>query len=173
MAGKRKRVHPNAVQFTVVSCPRALDFYKEKLGFKLVDCFPNRDKPIWATMVRDGQAVVLYELPSLVEAREQGFDHEDIELLKQDARAFARGTPGAGVVYHVQVKNVDALARRLKQKRVRLLTTPKSRGSHRREVQVADLDGYRLVFFTPDAPQSPASTPAPAGGPPPETPADS
>jgi uncharacterized glyoxalase superfamily protein PhnB len=150
MARKRK-VNPNAVHLTVVSVPRAIKFYKEKLGFRLTRCFPDKDKPMWASMVLAGQAVMLGELPSLAEARQFGLDHDEIELLKQDARAFARGTVGAGAAYYLQVADVDVYAARLRKKRVRLLTQPKSQFYGIRDFQVADQEGYRLVFFSPVA----------------------
>lgn len=154
MARKRK-VNPNAVHLTVVSLPRAIKFYKEKLGFRIADCFPDRDKPMWARMVFAGQVVMLGELPSLAEARQFGFDHDEIELLKQDARAFARGSVGAGAAYYLQVADVDVYAARLRRKRVRLLTQPKSQFYGIRDFQVADQEGYRLVFFSPVAVSAP------------------
>jgi uncharacterized glyoxalase superfamily protein PhnB len=150
---KRKQRHPNAIQLTVASVPRAVRFYEEKLGFKMVESFPP-EKPVWANVVLDGQSLMLGELPSLQEARALGMDQEEIELLKQDARAFARGTPGVGAAYYVQVADVDAFARRLKKRRVKPLLPPKTQFYGIRDVQLVDLDGYRLVFY------SPASRPA-------------
>lgn len=144
---KPKQVHPNAIHLTVANVPRSVAFYVDKLGFKVLECFPNADKPVWASLARDRQSVMLGELPSLAEAKQFGMDAVEIDLLKQDARALARGTPGVGASYYVQVKDVDRLAKRLKQKRVRILTPPKTQFYGIRDVQIADLDGYRLVFY--------------------------
>ena len=151
---KPKQRHPNAIHLTVTSVPRAVRFYEEKLGFKMVDCFPA-DKPVHANLVLGGQALMLGELPSLQEARQFGMDQEEIEVLKQDARAFARGALGVGVSYYVQVDDVDAFARRLKKRRVKPLLPPKTQFYGVRELQVTDLDGYRIVFYA-------AAEPAPA-----------
>lgn len=144
---KQKKIHPNAIHFIVANVPRAAQFYVDKLGFKMVESFPDADKPVWCNLVLGGQAVMLGELPSLQEARQFGMAPDAIELLKQDARAIARGAPGTGVCYYVQVKDVDRFARRMKKKRVKLLTQPMTQFYGLRDCQIADLDGYRLVFF--------------------------
>jgi catechol 2,3-dioxygenase-like lactoylglutathione lyase family enzyme len=147
---KPKQRHPNSIQLTVVSVPRAVRFYEEKLGFRVAESFPP-EKPVWARLVLDGQSLTIAELPSLQEARALGMDQEEIEVLKQDARAFARGSPGVGVAYRVQVDDVDAFARRLKKRRVKPLLPPKTQFHGLRELQLVDLDGYRLVFCSPAA----------------------
>ncbi len=153
-SSKSKQKHPNAIHLTVVNVPRAARFYEEKLGFKTIESFPP-EKPVWANVVLNGQSIMLGELPSLQEARQFGMDQAEIEVLKQDARAFARGGPGTGVSYYVKVKDVDAFARRLKKRRVKPLLPPKTQFYGIRDVQVTDLDGYRLVFYTPAAPSNP------------------
>jgi len=158
-SSKSKQKHPNAIHLTVASVPRAARFYEEKLGFKVVESFPP-EKPVWANLIYDGQALMLGELPSLAEARQFGMDQEEIEVLKQDARAFARGAPGTGVSYYVKVKDVDAFARRLKKRRVKLLLPPKTQFYGIRDVQVTDLDGYRLVFYMPATPAGANMDPA-------------
>ncbi len=157
---KSKQTHPNSIHFLVTSVPRAITFYVEKLGFKLAETFPP-DKPVHANVVLQGQSIMLGELPSLQAARQYGMDHAEIEQLKQDARAFARGALGVGVSYFVQVADVDAFARRLKKKRHKPLLPPKTQFYGLRECHVVDPDGYRLVFFTPVGPpptEPPAST---------------
>lgn len=150
MASKKpKQLSPNAVHLTVVSVPRAIVFYVEKLGFKVTETFPNAQKPVHANVVLNGQQVMLGELPSLQEAKQFGMDPVEIELLKQDARKFARGTPGVGCACYLQVDNVDAFAKKLKKKRVKLLTPPKTQFYGIRDCQLADHDGYRLVFYSP------------------------
>ncbi|MBL8736237.1 MAG: VOC family protein [Planctomycetes bacterium] len=146
---KGKSTFPNAVHLTVVSVPRAARFYVEKLGFKQAGAWPDADKPVFAKMVLDGQVVMLGELPSLVEARQMGLDAAELEVVKQDARALARGTPGVGVSVYLQVADVDRFAVRMKKRRVRLLLPPKTQFYGARECAVADTDGYRLVFYSP------------------------
>jgi len=156
---KSKKVHPNAIHLTVASVRRAMQFYQDKLGFKVTATFPDAEKPVWCNLVLGGQAVMLGELPSLQEARQFGMAPDAIELLKQDARAIARGGLGTGVAYYVQVRDVDAFGKRMKRKRVKLLTQPKTQFYGIRDCQLADLDGYRLVFFSPaaEAPPPPAA----------------
>ncbi|MEO6594474.1 MAG: VOC family protein [Planctomycetota bacterium] len=151
---KPKQLHPNAIHLTVVSVMRAARFYEEKLGFKMVESFPDAQKPVWANLVLGGQSVMLGELPSLQQARELGMDRAEIELLKQDARSIARGQVGVGASYFVRVDDVDAFARRLKRRRIKPLTPPKTQFYGLRECQVTDPDGYRLVFFSQVASQA-------------------
>ena len=157
---KGKNSFPNAVHLTVVSVPRALRFYEEKLGFKLGGQWPEGDKPVYAKMELDGQVVMLGELPSLVEARQMGLDAQELEVVKQDARALARGTGGIGVAVYLQVKDVDRFAAKMKKRRVKLLLPPKTQFYGARECALNDLDGYRLVFYcaspVPAADASPA-----------------
>jgi uncharacterized glyoxalase superfamily protein PhnB len=159
-SAKTRQKHPNSIHLTVASVPRAAKVYEEKLGFRLIESFPP-DKPVWANLVLDGQALMLGELPSLQEARQFGMSQEEIEVLKQDARAFARGAPGTGVSYYVRVKDVDAFARRLKKRRVKPLLPPKTQFYGLRDLHVVDLDGYRLVFYSPVAATAgPGTTPS-------------
>jgi uncharacterized glyoxalase superfamily protein PhnB len=156
-ARKQKQRHPSFIQLTVASVPRAIRFYEERLGFQLAERHPA-DKPVWASLVLEGQSVTLAELPSLVEARQFGMDQEEIEVLKQDARAFARGPLGVGASVYVAVADVDAFARKLKKRRTKALLAPKTQFYGPRELQVADLDGYRLVFYSPAEAPPPAAT---------------
>ena len=146
---KPKQKHPNAVHLTVASVRRAMQFYQDTLGFKVTETFPDAEKPVWCNLVLGGQAVMLGELPSLQEARQFGMAADAIEVLKQDARAIARGALGTGVAYYVQVPDVDKFGQRMKRKRVKLLTQPKTQFYGIRDCSLADLDGYRLVFFAP------------------------
>lgn len=143
----KKQPHPNAIQLTVQSALRSARFYREKLGFRLLEAHPTRDRPTWACMVMGEQAVMLAQLPSLDDARRIGLEHGEIELLKSDAKNLARGKAGLGVHYFVRVDDVDAFHRKLRRKRVKPLTTPGTRHHGWREFQVEDLDGYRIVFY--------------------------
>jgi uncharacterized glyoxalase superfamily protein PhnB len=130
-------------------------FYKEKLGFKLTEAFPDTNRPVWASMVLAGQAVMLGELPSLDLARKWGMDRAEIELLKRDAKAFARGELGSGVAIYLQVEDVDAYWKRIKRKRVKPLTRLRTQFYGLRDFQVEDEDGYRLVFYSRAAAEEP------------------
>ncbi|MCU0863331.1 MAG: VOC family protein [Planctomycetes bacterium] len=152
---KGKRPHPNAIHLTVASVPRSIRFYEEKLGFKQDGCWPEGDKPVYAKMVLDGQVLMLGELPSLQEARQMGLDADELDLVKQDARAMARGALGIGVSYYVLVADVDRFAAKMKKRRVKLLLGPKTQFYGARECALVDLDGYRLVFYSPAAPAAP------------------
>ncbi len=148
MARPMPKPHPNAIHLTVTSVARSARFYTEKLGFKVAETFPDPEHPVWASLRLGKQTVMIGELPTLQEARQLGMDQAEIEQLKQDARQFARGGPGVGVAYYLEVANVDAFARRLKRKRLSPLLPPKTQFYGLRDCHVADPDGYRLVFYS-------------------------
>lgn len=159
----KKQPHPNAIHLTVQSALRSARFYREKLGFRLATAHPSKDRPTWVLMVLGEQAVMLGQLPSLDDARRLGLDHEEIELLKSDAKNLARGKGGLGVHYFLRVDDVDAFHRKLRRKRVKPLTEPRTRHHGWREFQVEDLDGYRLVFYAEaDSSAAPEAAAAPA-----------
>ena len=158
---KGKSTHPNAIHLTVASVPRASRFYADKLGFKVDGTWPNADKPVYAKMVLDGQVVMLGELPSLQEAKQMGLEAQELEVVKQDARAIARGALGVGVACYLQVPDVDRFAAKMKKRRVKLLLPPKTQFYGARECALVDLDGYRLVFYAVAAAKGDA---APADG---------
>ena len=81
-----------------------------------------------------------------------GLDADELDLVKQDARAMARGALGIGVSYYVLVADVRSLRRQdEKKRRVKLLLAPKTQFYGARECALVDLDGYRLVFYSPVA----------------------
>lgn len=140
--------HPNSVHLTVSSVLKSLKFYREKLGFKVNECYPSAKKPVWANVTLGDQAVMLGQLPSLADARQFGMDAAEVELLKRDAKAFARGGAGTGVLIYLQVADVDAFCKRVRRKTVKPLTKVKTQFYGIRDFQVEDPDGYRLVFYT-------------------------
>ena len=68
------------------------------------------------------------------------------------------GPLGVGASVYVAVADVDAFARKLKKRRTKALLAPKTQFYGLRELQVADLDGYRLVFYSPAEAPPPAAT---------------
>lgn len=148
---KAKQSNPNAIHLTVASASRAANFYVDKLGFKMTGQWPESGKPVYAKCELEGQVVMLGELPSLQEAKQMGLDQHEIEVVKQDARAIARGTVGVGVVYYLQVADVDRFAAKMRKRRVKLLLPPKTQFYGVRECALVDHDGYRLVFYSPAA----------------------
>jgi uncharacterized glyoxalase superfamily protein PhnB len=143
--------YPNSVHLTVASVVRSARFYREKFGFRLVEALPDTKKPVWANVRLGAQSVMLGQLPSLEEARRLGKDRAEIELLKKDARTFAAGSLGVGVLIYLRVDDVDAYHKRLRRKRVVPLTRLKTQSYGIRDFQVEDPDGYRLVFYAPAA----------------------
>jgi len=156
-----KDYNPNAVHLTCADVKKAIKYYTEKLGFTLAECWPSPKKPMWANLLLDRQSVMVGGQAQPDMLKEWGASKDEIALCKKDAKRFAKGAHGVGVVIYVMVADVDAHHKAAKKKRANLISAPKTQFYGLREYMVEDLDGYRLSFYTPtaaqDGPQDPAA----------------
>jgi uncharacterized glyoxalase superfamily protein PhnB len=140
---------PNSVHLAVESVKKSIKFYREKLGFELRNCFPDEKKPVWASLVLGGQVVMVGAAPSPEVMKKFGASKDEIDLAKKDGKAFAKRPHGVGVHVYLLVPDVDALAKSLKKKKATIVMPPKTQFYGIRELMIEDLDGYRLVLYTP------------------------
>jgi uncharacterized glyoxalase superfamily protein PhnB len=160
--------YPNSVHLIVASVKKSMKFYTEKLGFTVKTTFPDDKKPVFASLLLDRQSIMLGASLSVEEAKKFDMSKEELLMVKNDARAFAKSAHGVGVSLYVCVADVDAHYKAAKKKRVEILAQPKTQFYGLREYFAVDPDGYRLVFYTPvpqekpiaDGGRKPADVPA-------------
>lgn len=140
--------YPIAVQLTVANLKKSIKFFTEKLGFTLDNTFPSSKKPIWASLTLDRQRLMLGASLSVQEAKKFDMSKAELEMVKQDAKAFAKSAHGVGAAFYICVPDVDAHWKAAKKKKVDILAAPKTQFYGLREYLAEDLDGYRFVFYT-------------------------
>lgn len=151
---------PISIAFTAENIKKSIKFYREKLGFELAECFPEEKKPVWANMVLNGQSVMLGQALSAKDMKKQLADDKKAgEFWAEHARRFARVAHGVGVCVFLRVDDVDAFAKSVKSRRVKLDLQPKTQFYGLRECVVTDPDGYTLIFYTQVLSSEPCETP--------------
>jgi uncharacterized glyoxalase superfamily protein PhnB len=140
--------YPNAVHLTVADIKKSIKFFTEKLGFTFENSFPNLKKPVWASLTLDRQRVMLGTSMSADDAKKFDMSKAEIDMVKKDAKAFAKGAHGVGAVFYICVPDVDAHCKAAKKKKVEILSPPKTQFYGLREYVARDPDGYRFVFYT-------------------------
>jgi uncharacterized glyoxalase superfamily protein PhnB len=154
--------YPNSVHLTVSDVKKSIKFYTEKLGFELKEVYPSPKKPEWASMMLDQQIVMLGAVCTPDAAKEAGASKDEIDLVKKDAKAFAKGNHGVGVAIYICVDDVDRHYKHAKKKRADIVTKPKTQFYGIRDFALADPDGYRLVMYRRVAQEMPMPAAAPA-----------
>jgi catechol 2,3-dioxygenase-like lactoylglutathione lyase family enzyme len=55
-------MYPMSVILTVRDAAKSVAWYRDVLGFKLEQSWPDETKPMWANLVLDGQSVMLGQM---------------------------------------------------------------------------------------------------------------
>ncbi len=109
---------------------KSIFFYRDILGFKLGDLFPDRECPTYASIFIEDSKLMLSQ------ARDSN------KPLHQDRLG------GSGLQLFVKVKNVDKELQRLKGQ-VNLVQDIETKLWGAREFTISDPDGYLISFYTP------------------------
>ncbi len=142
--------HPMSVGFTASNLKASLAFYRDKLGFKLKECWPDENAPMWANVLLDGQSVMFGQaMPAADMEKMCGADPAAAKFWSARSAEFAKNVHGAGVNLYLMVPDVDAFAAQVKRAGVALALEPKSQFYGLRDFVVVDPDGYTLTFYTP------------------------
>jgi uncharacterized glyoxalase superfamily protein PhnB len=139
-----------SVMLTSRDTKAATRFYIQKLGFEMKESWPSADDPQWANLVMGGQSVMVGSAPDPknLESMCQG-DEATLAYWKKSAEDFAKHKAGVGIQVYVMVDDVDAYHAEIVKRGAKPETEPKSQFYGIRDFGVNDLDGYRLVFFSP------------------------
>jgi uncharacterized glyoxalase superfamily protein PhnB len=136
------RVMGIAPFFLVADVTKAAEFYRDRLGFKIIGYF-FEDPPVFAMVARDDRIIML----SLMEGSRGGSNHD---------------YKGEALDAYLWTDDVDAIYAELQQNHVDIVMPPTLRIYGMKELQIRDLDGYVLCFGegVPSTDASPQTEPA-------------
>ena len=120
------RITGVAAFFLVADVVRAAEYYRDKLGFRIVGYF-FEEPPVFAMVGRDDRIIML----SLAEGSRGGSNRSH----KREA-----------IDAYLWVDDVDALYSELQESGADIIMPPTLRIYAMKEIEVRDLDGYILCF---------------------------
>ncbi len=139
-----------SVHLTCRDMDQAVSFYRDKLGFELLEAWPTEDSPQWARMVINGQSVMLGAKSDTASVEKHCADDEvALRYWRRALLAFQENASGVGVLVYLEVPNIDDYFEDVKRRGLKTEGEPKSQFYGIREWGVDDMDGYRLMFHTP------------------------
>ena len=145
---------PNSVHFTQRDMVKAIAFYRDVLGFKLDECWPDDKHPAWGSLSLDGQVVMLGGALDPQTMSEHCKDAEVLKVFEAQAEDWKNNKPGVGVQSYLRVPEVDGFHKAVVARGAKPLTKPTSQFYGIRDFMVEDPSGHRLVFYSPITLQS-------------------
>ncbi|MFQ5505403.1 MAG: VOC family protein [Planctomycetota bacterium] len=141
--------YPITIYLSCRDLRRSIEFYREKLGFQIKECWPDEEKPMFASLRIGKQAVLLgAHMPPEEAGKWCGDDQKARELFQATARDFEANKPGAGVMIYLAVDDVDAYHETLRDRGLELIE-PTTQFYGQRDFPLEDPEGYRLCFYMP------------------------
>ncbi|MCP5022609.1 MAG: hypothetical protein GY930_12650 [bacterium] len=146
----KPKLEKMSVHLTCREMDKAVPFYRDLLGFELLEAWPNMENPQWARMVINGQSVMLGTKGDIasVEKHYAG-DEIAIRYWTRALTAFEENASGVGISVYLEVPNIDDYFGDVQRRGLKAEGEPRSQFYGIREWGVDDMDGYRLVFHTP------------------------
>ena len=120
------RLTGTAPFFLVADVVRAAEYYRDKLGFRIVGYF-FEEPPVFAMVRRDDQIIMLRLMQ-----RGRGGSNRDYADEALDA--------------YLWTNDVDALYAEFRQSGAQIISPPQLRIYGMKELEVRDLDGYVICF---------------------------
>src|SRR5262245_44972077 len=99
MSANQSQQFPNSVGLTSTDMKRSIQFYRDKLGFQLKECWPSEQNAMWASLILDGQSIMFGQAMEDVASCESSHPMSDAQKkfwTKQTTR-FKQNEKGAGV----------------------------------------------------------------------------
>ena len=138
-----------SVGFTSTDMKKSLAFYRDQLGFKLTESWPDDKAPMWMNLKLGEQSVMFGAAMSPEQAGDMcKGDERTMKFWTEKATAFQKHAHGVGVNVYIHVPDVDAYHAQVTKKQVNISLPPKSQFYGLRDFVVTDPDGYMLTFFT-------------------------
>ena len=109
---------------------RSISFYKDLLGFEIIEYYPNKENPSWVCFL-------------IGESRLQiGKTYADI-----NHKLHPRGIDGSGIQFYIKTENVNERYEKLREK-VEIIDEIEDKSWGDREFTFKDPNGYLLSFYT-------------------------
>ena len=142
----------NSTMLTCRDMKTAIPFYRDVLGFRIDEAWPDKDNPQWASLTLNGQVVMLggamteeaLDSPQCAQASK-----EEREFWAQCIKELKENKVGVGIMTYYMVDDVDAYYRSVVSRGAKPSTNPKSQFYGIRDFMIEDPTGYRLIFYTP------------------------
>jgi uncharacterized glyoxalase superfamily protein PhnB len=140
---------PISVIITAKDAPKHVAWFRDVLGFKLEQSFPDDKNPMWANLVLDGQSVMIGQLmdPAQGGAEMCGHDPDAMKTMETLHKEYTANKPGVGIMTYIAVKDIDAYHAAITKKGVKA-PAPKNQFYGLREVLVQDPEGFRFMFYS-------------------------
>ncbi len=123
---KLKSVTPNLM---VESVNETIEYYKESLGFKILETVPSEGTFAFAMMQLGGAMIMFQEKLSM----------------KEEYPELSGQKPGGGLTLFIEVENVDYIYEQLKEK-ANVIKTPHIADYGMKEFAIQDCNGHVLTF---------------------------
>ena len=143
-----KQRNPNSVHFTQKDMKAAIAFYRDTLGFKLDECWPDDKEPMWASLSMDGQTVMIGAAMDPAKMSEHCTDKDTMRVFEAMAEDWNKNKPGVGVQTYIMVPDVDAFFEGVKARGGKTITRPTSQFYGLRDFMIEDPSGHRLNLYT-------------------------
>ena len=144
--------HPNSIMLTCKNVKASIAFYRDILGFRIDEAWPDKSAPQWASLSLGGQTVMLGGTMSEEQLNSPQCAHassEERELWTEQIHEFREHRPGVGIISYFAVGDVDVYHSDVTARGGRPRTKPISQFYGIRDFLIEDPSGYRLVFFHP------------------------
>jgi uncharacterized glyoxalase superfamily protein PhnB len=143
------KLAPLMVMLTVKDMMKTIAFYKDTLGFKVPERWPDTDPPMWANLVLGDQSIMIGPSMSPDSPGCGDMDAATKDYWKTSYEDFKKNKAGVGIIVYLKVDNVDAYYDRVVTQGLDTKSKPKSQFYGIRDFWVEDPDGYRLMFYQP------------------------
>jgi uncharacterized glyoxalase superfamily protein PhnB len=143
---------PLCVMLSCKDTTKTIAFYRDVLGFKVAEQWPESGPPMWANLMMGEQSVMIGAVmpADKIDASCGEADEATKAHYKALATDYAKTPkPGVGISIYVQVDDVDAYHDRVITKGLKGAGKPTSQFYGIRDFWASDPDGYQLVFYKP------------------------
>ena len=142
----------NSTMLTCKDMKASIPFYRDVLGFRVDEAWPDKENAQWASLSLAGQTLMLggamseeqLNSPQCAQATA-----EEKAMWAECIKEWKENRPGVGIMSYYAVDDVDAFHSKVVAKGGRPRTKPVSQFYGIRDFIIEDPSGYRLIFSTP------------------------